>query len=433
MSGCLSNKFIVTGKFENANRFHYYLCRRFVGGMEFIMVNILFINANLYGHINPTLPLVKEFVNRGNHVDYFCSQQFQEKVMAEGAAFLNYSEELDVFLANYCPTDRHPFYMLMEYILLYAEVMLPRALKLIEVNQYDILICDSLFGGPFFLKQMLQIPVISSHSSFAMSSAPVPASMLESGTHPQLDHCYEILERICSKYAIPVPSLCDIFISKSEWNVVYTIPEFNGDTGLELGKYLYTGGTIRKETETEWEGFRHKNGRPVIYISLGSINTDFIEFYEMCIDTFKNTNYFVVMSVGKKCNIEQFGEIPLNIYVGNFLPQLDILKQTDVFITHAGFNSVLEALNYGIPLYAFPMVNDQHKVAKRIIDMKLGIVGKFSEISSQILRDGVEELILNEQIKKNCQRISNLLKESEHLSFVAESLEEIGELANFHF
>lgn len=389
------------------------------------MANILFINANLHGHINPTLPLVKELADHGNQLDYFCSQQFQEKVMAAGATFLNYSAELDTFLASYRPTDRHPFFMLMEYILLYAEAMLPVVLKLIKNNMYDMIICDSLFGGPFFLKQILQVPVVSSHSSFAMSSAPVPASMLESGTHPQLDHCYEILERICSKYVIPIPGLADLFISKADWNVVYTIPEFNGDTGLDCSKYLFTGSVIQKDTETEFEGFLYKNDRPVVYISLGSINTDFIEFYKMCMEAFKSSDYYVVMSIGKKCNVNQLGTIPPNFYVGNFLPQLAILRQTDIFITHAGFNSVSEALYYGIPLYALPMVNDQYMSAKRIKNMELGIVGKFKEITPEVLRDGIEELLSNEQIKENCQRISMRLRESQSLSFVAESLEKI--------
>ncbi len=389
------------------------------------MANILFINANLYGHINPTLPLVKELADRGNHVDYFCSQQFKEKAMETGAAFLNYSAELDDFLKSYRPTDRHPFYMLMEYVLLYAEVMLPGVLKLIEKNRYDMIIGDSLFGGPCFLKQILKIPVVGSHSSFAMSGAPVPQSMLEPGYHPQLDHCYEILDRICSKYAIPTPGLTDIFISKAEWNVVYTIPEFNGVTELDSSEYLFTGSVIQKNSESVFGGLADTNDRPVIYISLGSINTDFIEFYKMCIKTFENSDYYVVMSIGKKCDKEQLGIIPPNFYVDNFLPQLAVLKQTDVFITHAGFNSVNEALYYGIPLYALPMVNDQYMVAKRIKDMELGIVGSFNEINPQNLRDGVEKLLSDKEIQENCQKISLKFREYKHLSYVAETLEKI--------
>ncbi len=389
------------------------------------MANILFVNANLYGHINPTLPLVRELVKRGNKVDYFCSKQFEEKVIAEGAVFLNYSAELDDFLAAYRPTDRHPFFMLMEYILLYAEVMLPGVLELIKSKEYDMVVCDSLFGAPYFLNQLIQIPVVSSHSSFAMSHAPVPASMLEPGTHPQLDHCYEILNRICEKHTVPVTSLSDIFISKSQWNVVYTIPEFNGDPGLEVSKYFFTGAIIKNETAEDFDDIPQRDSRPLIYISLGSVNTDFIDFYKMCLEAFKTLDVFVMMSIGKKCKIEQLGDIPSNFYIGNFLPQLAILKQADVFITHAGFNSVNEALSYGVPMYAFPMVNDQHMVAKRIKDLKLGIVGQFKEISPQALRDGTEELLREKEFKENCISISKELKGTQGLTSVAEKLEEI--------
>ncbi|MDF2872558.1 MAG: hypothetical protein K0R05_4133 [Anaerocolumna sp.] len=132
-----------------------------------------------------------------------------------------------------------------------------------------------------------------------------------------------------------------------------------------------------------------------------------------------------MMSIGKKCKVEQLGDIPSNFYIGNFLPQLAILKQADVFITHAGFNSVNEALSYGVPMYAFPMVNDQHMVARRIKDMKLGIVGQFKEISPLSLRDGINDLLSDIEFKENCTRISKQLKGAEGLKLVAEKLEEI--------
>lgn len=388
------------------------------------MLNILFINTNLHGHINPTLPLVKELVDRGNRVDYYCSRQFAEKVTATGAAFLDDSAELEPFLASYRSTDRHPFYMLMEYILQYTEAMLPGVLKQIHANPYNLIICDSLFGGPLFLKQLLQIPIVSSHSSFAVSRAPVPPTMLERGSHVQLDHCYEIVERIGTSYGIAVPGLDDIFVSKADWNVVYTIPEFNGDQGLDAARYLFTGPVIPKDTEAGFEGFA-SNSQPVVYISLGSMNTDYIGFYKMCMGAFEGSDYNIVMSIGQKCDGKQLGEIPSNFYVANFVPQLAVLKQTDVFITHAGFNSVSEALYYEVPLFALPLVNDQHMVAKRIREMELGLVGKFQEITPQVLRDGVEWLLGDKQIKENCRRMSTWMREGARLTDVAESLEDL--------
>ncbi|MFT4144183.1 MAG: glycosyltransferase [Mobilitalea sp.] len=388
------------------------------------MAKILFVNANLNGHINPTLPLVKELVERGNQVDYFCSKQFKEKINLTGAEFLNYSKELEEFLLFYRPTDKHPFYMLMEYILLYTEAALPFVMGLIRKKSYDMIICDSLFGGPTFLKHIIKIPVVSSHSSFAMKAAPIPPSMLEPGLHPQLDHCYEILNRLREEYRIPKLGLDEIFISKAEWNVVYTIPEFNGDVGPEPRKYLFTGAAPQKAGQ-ELKDVINQQRLPLVYISLGSINTDFIDFYKLCMNTFKDSKYFVVMAIGNKCSREQLGSIPDNFFVGNFLPQIEILMQTDVFITHAGFNSVSEALHYAVPMYALPMVNDQHMVAKRIKDLGLGIVGSFKEVTPEILREVVEELLLQRQWKENCQRISAQFKAADHLTLVAETLERI--------
>ena len=52
------------------------------------------------------------------------------------------------------------------------------------------------------------------------------------------------------------------------------------------------------------------------------------------------------LSIGKQLTVEQLGDIPDNFIVGNYLPQLDILRQADVFISHCGMNSTSESL-YG--------------------------------------------------------------------------------------
>ncbi|MDW7658831.1 MAG: glycosyltransferase [Bacillota bacterium] len=389
------------------------------------MPRILFVNANLHGHINPTIPLVKRLVNSGFHVDYYCSRQFHEKIRSTGATFIEYSAEMNTFLAAYRPTDRHPFYMLMEYILLYAEAVLPEVLELIRENHYDMVIGDSLFGAPVFLKEMLQIPVVSSHASFAMSKAPVPPNMLVPGIHPQLDHCYEVLHRICIAYALPVPDLSDVFMSQAEHNVVYTIPEFNGDDALDFSKYLFAGSSVEEDKETADDIFAGKMNQPVVYISLGSVNTGFLDFYKLCIEAFADSEYFVVMSIGHQCRIEQLGAIPSNFHIGSFLPQLAILKNADVFVTHAGFNSVHESLFFGVPMLALPIVNDQPMVAGRITELAIGDVGSFKDMDPHTLRTKVSNLLSNSRYKDNCQKMSLLLRETDRLAVVLKAFEKL--------
>ena len=154
-----------------------------------------------------------------------------------------------------------------------------------------------------------------------------------------MDHCYQILKRICESYKINEPSLEQVFTSKGDLNIVYTTRNFNGDEGVNEPEYLFAGPSIDRLQESHYLDLSVIGDRKLIYISLGSLNTDFVDFYKTCVSAFRNTDYYVYMSIGKKCEVSQLGEIPQNFRVESFLPQLEILERSDVFITHAGFNS----------------------------------------------------------------------------------------------
>lgn len=53
----------------------------------------------------------------GHHVDYYCSGEFEKVVNESGASLIAYDDKLTKFLNNYKPTDRHPFFMLMEHMI----------------------------------------------------------------------------------------------------------------------------------------------------------------------------------------------------------------------------------------------------------------------------------------------------------------------------
>lgn len=386
-------------------------------------MNVLFINSNLHGHINPTLGLVKKLIEKGNKVSYFCSESFSEQVIKMGAKWIGFSNELDRFLKEYRPTDRHPFFMLMEYMLSYDEVVLPELLDMIQKDSYDMIICDSFFGGGCFLKEIFNIPVVCSHSSFAMSQAPVPSQMLMPGFHPQLDHCYQIRNRICENYHIQQPTLEQVFVSKGDLNIVYTSRKFNHDEGVNEPDYLFVGPSIERQQDCCEMDFSVVGERKLLYISLGSINTEYVDFYKTCIMAFRDSDYYVFMSIGTKCEVSQLGSIPSNFCVQSFLPQLEILEHADVFITHAGFNSVNESLYFGVPMLALPLINDQYMVAKRLVSMQLGMQENIKELTPEILRCKLDILIMDHKTKEKCVEISKEMRECVNLDQAVSILE----------
>jgi UDP:flavonoid glycosyltransferase YjiC (YdhE family) len=56
-----------------------------------------------------------------------------------------------------------------------------------------------------------------------------------------------------------------------------------------------------------------------------------------------------------------------------YLPQLAVLERATVFVTHAGTNSVSEAMYYGVPLLALPICNEEPVQAYYVERAKVGL------------------------------------------------------------
>ncbi len=373
------------------------------------MSKVLFVNGNLYGHINPTLPVVAELVKRGEEVWYYCSKLFRENVEAVGAKFIDWGENLDSFMSSYQSTGNHPFYMLLEYMIRYDNAVLPELLEMIDNDNFTTIIYDSILGAGYFLKQILKIPVICSNSSFVMSKLPVPDRMMEPGFHPQLDYFYELLKAECDKWKVKVPSGYEFFINKGDLNIVYTSKEFNSDEEFDT-TYQFVGPSIKPRDENLDFPYEALGNERIVYISLGTINTDFVGFYQMCMNALSNINYIIVMSVGRKCDINSLGDIPSNFIICHFAPQLELLKRADVFISHGGFNSVSEALSYGVPVITIPMVNDQYMVAKRLEKVGAGISLRMNEITTDSIKESVLLMLSDKKYQKASERIGRTLQ-----------------------
>ena len=58
-----------------------------------------------------TLPIVKELVAQGETVYYCSTSEFQQRIEANGANFINYGHRVDQFLQSFRPHGNHPFYI----------------------------------------------------------------------------------------------------------------------------------------------------------------------------------------------------------------------------------------------------------------------------------------------------------------------------------
>ena len=131
-------------------------------------------------------------------------------------------------------------------------------------------------------------------------------------------------------------------------NIVYTARELQpfAET-LDSSKFKFIGSSIEARQRVEDFPYERLQEGSIIYVSLGTVYTTNVGFFRNCMDAMKQLNdVTVVMSLGPNIEISDLGLIPSNFIIRKFVPQLEVLKKAEVFISHAGNNSLNESLSF---------------------------------------------------------------------------------------
>ena len=104
-------------------------------------------------------------------------------------------------------------------------------------------------------------------------------------------------------------------------------------------------------------------------------------------------------------------ELPSNVKVLPWIPQNDLLGNSAVklFITHAGMNSMIEAINHGVPTISFPVALDQTFNAAYLGSRGMGIQMSLKTFTSDELATNIETIISQESYKSTTKHYSALM------------------------
>ena len=106
--------------------------------------------------------------------------------------------------------------------------------------------------------------------------------------------------------------------------------------------------------------------RPLIYASLGTLQNRASKAFRMIAEACAGLDVQLVMSTGRGLAPEALGELPGRPIVVDYAPQAELVRRSELVITHAGLNTVLDALSLGVPLVAIPITNEQPGIAARV-------------------------------------------------------------------
>lgn len=90
-----------------------------------------------------------------------------------------------------------------------------------------------------------------------------------------------------------------------------------------------------------------------------------------------------------------------NVFTFDYIPQLDVLQHTDLFITHGGLGSVKEAFHNNVPMLVVPMNKfiDQNGNAARVKANRLGDFLNIDTYSKTEVREKIKALLPGHELQ----------------------------------
>ncbi|XP_029796860.1 UDP-glucuronosyltransferase 3A1-like isoform X1 [Suricata suricatta] len=185
----------------------------------------------------------------------------------------------------------------------------------------------------------------------------------------------------------------------------------NSDFALEFARPLlpntvYVGGLMArpvKPVPQEFENFIAKFGDSgFVLVALGSI----VNSYQSQEVLMEMNSAFAHLSQGViwMCKASKWPKdvkLAANVKIVDWLPQNDLLAHPRIrlFVTHGGMNSVMEAIQHGVPMVGIPILGDQPENIVRVEAKKLGVSIQLKQIKAETLALKMKEVIEDKRYK----------------------------------
>jgi zeaxanthin glucosyltransferase len=211
--------------------------------------------------------------------------------------------------------------------------------------------------------------------------------------------CEQVRATFTDRYNAALTSLApgvapveDAFAAHGE-RVLFVYPEALHDparTARLPVRHAFLGSAVRPEAADEtvaaWIG--SGDPRPLVYASFGSFLSARGDVLARVVEALRGLPVRVALASGST-PANALGELPDGWLVRPYLPQVALLEHAAVAITHAGNNSVTEALTAGVPMVAMPFSTDQFAGAAALESSGLGVALDPNAASATAIRRAV--------------------------------------------
>jgi zeaxanthin glucosyltransferase len=396
------------------------------------------------GHLNTMLPLGQEMQRRGHKVTFFGIVDAEAKVLAAGLEFRSIGEAEFPIGSSDILFDKlgklsglAALKYTLEWIESSAKIFLKDGPDVLKDAQIEALLVDQIAPEGGIVAELLDIPFVTICSALPFNQEPTIPPLFTTWRYSPAWWAVlrnQLINQLVNPFTKPMQKLRSDY--RKGWNLP---PEISSDSPLaivtqqpaefeyprqNLPKHFHFTGpyhnkTSRKPVDFLWDKL---NGKPFIYASMGTLQNQLNDVFLAIATACADLDAQLVISLGG-ASLDGLPVLPGNPIVVSYAPQLALLERASVAITHAGMNTALECLTYGVPMVAIPITNDQPGVAARVAWTGAGEIVPLNKLTAAKLKTALTLVLTKESYRHNALRLKQSISQSGGVSRAADIIE----------
>jgi UDP:flavonoid glycosyltransferase YjiC (YdhE family) len=350
-------------------------------------MRVLFSCIAAYGHFHPLVPLARAFADEGHDVAFATSASFADRVHRAGFDLLPAGIDQDELERRFAPVrahlrtlpvaERRPLAFAGRFAANEAPVKLHPLREIVAEWQPALVVHESGDLAAPIVAAAAGLPSV--HHSFGRL---IPTACFERAA-PEIDPLWRELglepEPLCGAYRGTYADLCP--------------PSFQSTTppqGIQVEPVRPLFPAAVGETAPAWLAGRR--GRPLIYVTLGTVHND-VSVFRTLLDGLEGVDCDVLATVGNGNDPLALEPVPANALVERYVPQAYVLPHAAVVVAHGGSGSILATFAHGLPTLLLPQAADQFDNAARCAEIGAGLVLLPGDVTAEAVREAAETLL----------------------------------------
>jgi UDP:flavonoid glycosyltransferase YjiC (YdhE family) len=153
--------------------------------------------------------------------------------------------------------------------------------------------------------------------------------------------------------------------------------------------------------------FERLDGRPLAYATLGSMQGGRRSVFAAIAEACAPLGLQLVISHGRRLRDDETRGFAGDCIVVPYAPQRELIARASLVITHAGMNTVLDAVSLSVPVVAIPIAYEQPGIAARVAWHRVGEVVPIERASATRLHRATRRVVEDPAYRSSARRLGD--------------------------